>query len=219
LTPAISALETRGDRQAIRRALLDGTRYSLLLILPIAMGLLMLGKPFLTLWLGERHANASYPVLVILTVSVTFALSQAVAGQILYGIGRLTWRMTAVIIEAIANVAISVALVYPLGIEGVAFGTAIPCVSVNVALAWYMCRVLDIPVHSYIRQAIAVPLLLLPVAPAVWLLSMQWLPPTNWHSFVLVGGVGTLAHAVALYLVEFRWNAMASKMPFLGRQA
>ncbi|MBC8876219.1 MAG: oligosaccharide flippase family protein [Planctomycetes bacterium] len=219
LTPAISALETRGDQEAIRRALLDGTRYILLLILPVAMGLLMLGKPFLSLWLDEPHAEASYPVLVVLTIAMTFYLSQTVAGRILYGMGRLGWLTIAAIIEAIANISISIALIGPYGILGVAVGTAVPSVCVNVVAAWYICRVLDVPVRSYLRQAVASPLLLLPVAPAVWLLAMQWFPPTNWHSWVLVGGAGTLAHAAVAYLVEFRGTAMVPKLSLSGRQA
>jgi len=219
LTPAISALETRGDHAAIRRTFLDGTRYTLMLVLPVAMGLLILGKPFLTLWLDAPHAEASYPVLVILTIGMVFALSQSVAGRILYGMGQLSWLTVAVVLEAVANILISVSLIGPFGIEGVAMGTAVPCVAMHAALACYVCRLLDVPAREYLRQALTGPLLLLPAAPAVWLAAMHWLPISDWSSFVLIGSMGVMVYGAAVWLVEFRHSAAMPSALAFGRRA
>src|SRR5262249_42142995 len=51
LTPAVSTLEAQGDHAAIRRMLVNGSRYVLWTVLPIQAGLMLLGKPFLALWL------------------------------------------------------------------------------------------------------------------------------------------------------------------------
>jgi len=219
LTPAISAFEARGDHEAIRRVFLDASRYVLWLILPIEMGLIILGKPFLSLWLGERYAEASYPTLVILSIPLTLTLSQSVSGRILFGIGRLTWLTVASVVEALANLLISVALVRPFGIEGVAIGTAVPATCLALALACYMCRVLEIPVLLYFRESVAKPLVVLPVAPVTWLMMMQLLPPTNWLSLIAAGGVGSLAYAVAAYLLEFRLRTRIVRLSLLDRHA
>ncbi|HEX5269896.1 MAG TPA: hypothetical protein VFW33_05395, partial [Gemmataceae bacterium] len=50
LTPAVSALEARGDSAGIRGVLIDSTRYVLWLILPVQLGLILLGRQFLLLW-------------------------------------------------------------------------------------------------------------------------------------------------------------------------
>src|SRR5262249_46773243 len=68
LTPAISALEAQGKHDAIRNACVVGTRYMLWIILPIAYGLIVLGKQFLTLWMGPDIGDLSYPTLWILSV-------------------------------------------------------------------------------------------------------------------------------------------------------
>src|SRR5262249_55621846 len=126
LTPAVSTLEARGDLPGIRRILLDSTRYVLWLILPIQVGLLVLGKPFLARWMGPPYDELSYPTLVILTVSLGLLISQSVSSRILYGIGRLRWFARMLLLEAAANLVLSIVLASPLGIEGVALGTAIP---------------------------------------------------------------------------------------------
>ena len=68
LTPTFSAMDARGDNEGIRRLLIRGSRYVLWAVLPLQVGLIVLGKPFLTLWMGARYADSSYPTLVILAL-------------------------------------------------------------------------------------------------------------------------------------------------------
>src|SRR5205823_9079378 len=111
LTPAVSALQARGDSAGIRGVLIDSTRYVLWLILPVQLGLLLLGQPFLRLWMGEEYATLSYPTLVILALPLSLALSQSVPIRILYCTGRLRWFSRAVIAEAVMDLLLRVFVV------------------------------------------------------------------------------------------------------------
>src|SRR5262249_53764271 len=53
LTPAISAQEANGEVESIRRLFLRGTRWVLYAILPVHLGLIVFGRPFLAIWLGD----------------------------------------------------------------------------------------------------------------------------------------------------------------------
>ncbi len=202
LTPAVSTLHARGNMDAIRAAFLRATRLVLWVSLPVQAGFLVLGKPFLTLWLGERYAAQSFPVLVILAISLGFSLSQATSGRILYGLGDLTWFTGNSVAMAVANLLISVLLVTKYGIEGVALGTAIPCVLANVALARHTCRRLDVRFGEYVVRAVGVPLLSIGVAVAMWLVLIWIHPITTWCAFLLTGAVGTASYAAIGCLVE-----------------
>jgi O-antigen/teichoic acid export membrane protein len=213
LTPAISALEARGHHEAIERVLMAGTRYIVWLVLPVELGLVFLGKPFLTLWLGERLAGASYPTLVILSIPLFLALSQSISGRILYGIGRLKWFTAIVVAEALINLSLSAALVNWIGIEGVALGTAIPNVCANVAIACYTCRLLQVAFVAYAWKSFAKPLLVAPLAPVVWMALMDWVSITSWGIFILVGASGTIVYALAAFAVEFGGSGMERWFP------
>src|SRR5439155_5978273 len=113
MTPAISRWETRGDMDAIRRVFLTGTRVNLYLILPVQLGFWLLGKPFLALWLGPEIAAETYPVLAVLSIPLALALAQAVAGRVLYGIERIQGFAIVTVVEAVANLLLSLALVKP----------------------------------------------------------------------------------------------------------
>ncbi|HMC63301.1 MAG TPA: oligosaccharide flippase family protein, partial [Gemmataceae bacterium] len=157
LTPAVSALEAQGDERSIQSMLVHSTRYVLWLVMPIQVGLLILGKPFLARWIDPEFAERTYPTLAILSGPLALALSQSVSARILYGTGRLRWFSRALIVEAIVNLLLSVALAQPLGIEGVALGTALPNVLVNIAVMLYVCRSLGVGVTQYLRQAFVRP--------------------------------------------------------------
>ncbi len=64
---------------AIRGVYVTGTRLVLWLMVPVQVGILLLGKPFFRLWIGGGHADRCYPVLVILSVPLALALSQSIA--------------------------------------------------------------------------------------------------------------------------------------------
>src|SRR5262249_38592642 len=133
LTPAMSALDARGRTSEIRQMLVGGTRLVLWIIVPVQCGLIFLGKTFLTLWLGERLAALSYPTLMILSIALIFSISQSVTSRMLYATSTLRTMMWLNVAMAIINLLLSIALVNPLGIEGVAWGTTIPAVLANVA--------------------------------------------------------------------------------------
>jgi O-antigen/teichoic acid export membrane protein/GT2 family glycosyltransferase len=202
LTPAVSTLEARGDHAAIRRMFTDGTRWVLWAVLPIQTGLMLLGRPFLTLWLGERLAEECYPVLLILSIPLALAMAQSIGGRILYGMGRLRWYGRLAILEAVANLILSVALVLPLGIEGVAWGTTIPNLLFNCILAVYVCRILDIPVGSYIRSSFLVPCLVTSLLVLAWRGLMLWRQPQTWLDLLLIGSAGAAAYLSAAGFAE-----------------
>lgn len=202
LTPAFSVLDAYGDGAAIRRMFVNASRYALWMILPVEVGLLVLGRPFLARWMGPEYVARSFPVLVILAAPLALAMSQAVTARVLYGTSRVRWYARAVMAEAVANLLLSVALVRGWGIEGVALGTAIPNIFVSVLLALYICRVLEVRVRDYLRQSFLTPCLGAALLAAAWLIAVEYLPLTTWTELIVVGGAGAATVGVMAALAE-----------------
>jgi O-antigen/teichoic acid export membrane protein len=217
LTPAVSAMDARGDTAAIRNVFLNSTRYVLWLILPVQLGLLLLGRPFLALWLGPEYATRSYPTLVILAAPLALALAQSVSVRILYGTGRLRWYARAALIEAVANLALSLLLVRPLGIEGVALGTAIPNVMLNCGLGLALCRTLGIGLGEYLRRSYLAPCAAVGVPCAVWLAAGQWQAPDTGLSLLATGAAGLTVYAAVAVHLEIGLRNVAESIAFAVR--
>ena len=202
LTPAISSLETTGDIAAIRRVLFNATRWVLYLILPVHLGLIVFGQPFLRIWMGSsEYAERCYPVLVILSATLSLVVAQSVAARILYGMGRLRIFARAALLESLVNLALSMVLVRYLGIVGVAWASALPNLIFGLFAIGYCCRVVGVTWGEYLGRAWARPLIAVLIPLAIW--SSGW-TITGWSSLGLAILAGLVPYAGMIFVMQSR---------------
>jgi O-antigen/teichoic acid export membrane protein len=200
LTPAVSALDARGEHAKVRGYFLRGSRFALYLVLPFQIGLFVFGRSFLWLWLGPAYAAASGPTMEILAATLSLTVAQSVASRVLYGIGRIRVFSRMALVEGLVNVLMSVALVVPLGIEGVAIGTAVPHTAFCMCVLVLAMRTIGVRPRDYLTTAMLRPLTAAGVGGCAWLLFASAAPPTTW--------AGLFADAVA-GLVPYSLVALA----------
>jgi O-antigen/teichoic acid export membrane protein len=203
LPPAISAMEARGDYAAIQRVLVDGGRWCVYMILPLQLGLWMLGRTFLANWMGEAYADECFPALFLLSAPLTVMMSQSVSARILYGVGRLHWLAALAVVESALNLVLSVILVRFWGIKGVAFASAAPSIVFAVPVACYACYVTRTPLRRYLLGTFGRPVLVALVPAAVW---GGWLyvrgSSLGWAEMVAAGAAGIAAYVTVALIAE-----------------
>lgn len=201
LTPAVSQREATGDLDGVRRVLLHGTRWVLYLVLPIHLGLLFFGRPFLARWLGgPEYAEWCFPAVVILSSTLSIGVAQSVASRILYGLGRLKLFARLALVEAGVNLALSLALVGPLGLAGVAIAVAVPNVLFCLFVIGFTCRLLDVGMWRYLVASWLAPLLAVCVPATVWWFATP--VEATWIAIAMGIGMGLVAYAVCVAAVE-----------------
>lgn len=173
LTPLISELEAKNDFSKVRSILINGTKYSLLLGLPMACVYLFLGKQFIGLWMGADYAETSGTILIILCLSTLFSLPHYTVSGILLGVNKHRILALLRIIEAMGNVGLSILLTNFFGLLGTTFGTAIPhLIIVVIVLPLVISKIVEIRIIDYLRNAYYGPLLAsLPFAFACFIAS------------------------------------------------
>ena len=201
LTPAVSEREATGDLAGVRSILLTGTRWVLYLVLPIHLGLLYFGRPFLTRWLGgPQYADWCFPAAAILSATLTIGVAQSVASRILYGLGRLRLFARLALVEAAVNLGLSLLLVGPMGLEGVAVAVAVPNVLFCGFVIGYACRVLEVPAGRYLRAWLR------PACAAVVPAVVWWFVTPVAPAWLAIGGgiaAGLVPYAVVVGGIEF----------------
>jgi O-antigen/teichoic acid export membrane protein len=192
--PMSSQSQARGDIGQLRKMFIAGNRGCALIIFPITALFLILGKSLIEVWMGAKYIATSYPVLVVLIIPSTLSLAQATSGRMLYGMAKhRTWAKI-VLIEGVANLILSIALIRQLGILGSALGTAIPLTfTMLYFLPRHLCRLLDIGVGTYVRQAFLLPLGLCVPLVATLLAMQRWYVP---HTYLQLGIQLLIAGAV-----------------------
>jgi len=217
LTPSAATLQARGEWQRLRSAYLKGSRWVVWLAVAIVVGIISLGKPFFGLWLSPAHAERAYPVLVVLGVPLILALPGIAASRLLYGLGELREFTWLAIVQACANLLLSVLLVGRYGILGVALGTALPNIPYFLATTIVTCRYVRTPIFHYYRSVF-----LVPFPPGVLLFGLwcSWNAVgalTGWAPLVVAGTVGLLLYSAIAFSVEggFRRTTQAGGLDAL----
>jgi O-antigen/teichoic acid export membrane protein len=186
--PAASDLEARNKGELLAKFVTEGTKYALTVILPVVMVLTVVGYDFLSLWMGRRYAEESGSVLIILALSQVVGMSQFPAVAMLYGVNRHRDLAFIFIGEAFFKVALSVLLIRPYGLNGVAIGTAVPDVFASLIIARVVARCFGLPYGTYLRRAFSPPIVsILPAAVLLFAMRMV-IPPASWPLFL--GEVG-----------------------------
>ena len=107
-----------------------------------------LAEPLLALWVGPKYATES-AIVVVLAVASIFEVGYWPGRMILQGIGRHHGLAKATICAAIAKLGLSLILIRHFGVMGVALGTLIPAIVVNVVYIWpYTMRPLVYPARN-----------------------------------------------------------------------
>lgn len=153
--PLTSQLKVAADIESIRALALRGTRMATLVGAPVCIGLVAMGERFVALWMGPEYAAAGRAVLLILAVTQLFSVTHMAAREVLNGLGRHRLNARVFGVEAVANLVLSLLLVRPLGLAGVALGTAIPhLVAVGIVYPWLIRHELQVSLGQYFAGAI-----------------------------------------------------------------
>src|SRR4051794_5611418 len=123
--PASSRYTAESDSARMRQLVLRGSRYTLALIVPLAVSAIALAAPLLELWLGPRFRHGAAALSILVSYWLLYG-ALAVTPGLLIGAGRARKVARYMVIVAAANLALSLALTPALGLKGPALGTAIP---------------------------------------------------------------------------------------------
>ncbi len=104
--------------------MLRGTRVTMAITLPIGFTTMVLAKPLIDVWVGPTFDDAA-PVARLFIVYVLFLAIVNAGSTMLTGMGIMNRLAAFGVISLIINLAVSIMLVGPLGIEGVVVGTTI----------------------------------------------------------------------------------------------
>lgn len=133
--PAASTYEAAGDTERLKGLYRNGTRAMMSISLPILVTLMLRGRTFIGLWMGPQYAEKSGTVLMILATALFFSLSNNTASAIAYGVERHKVTAKWSIVEAITNLVLSMTLAHWFGLYGVAVGTLIPSLFIQL-IVW-----------------------------------------------------------------------------------
>jgi O-antigen/teichoic acid export membrane protein len=198
LFPVVVRFSAADEMAALRSTLVDGTRIALGLIAGVTLCLVAFGDRLVLLWMGAEFLDSLAPLYVLAAAGVVLVAAGPL-GNLLLARGRHRVVAFSCLGEAMVNLLLSLWLVRTYGIIGAAAGTAISVTISNVLIQMpAACRLLGIPIGTFLRRVSAPSLIaLVPALAAAWLLRVAAAPA----SLVEILGSGALVGSI--YAVTF----------------
>jgi O-antigen/teichoic acid export membrane protein len=154
LSPRFAYLDGAGKNNELRKLFLQSISISSLLSFGAGAMAILLGGHIILLWVGDDFRGA-LPVIIILAIGSSFALAQNPAIGLMYALNKHKFYAIVTIIEALANLTLSLILVSRYGIIGVALGTFFSMIIVKViVMPLYVTKVANVSLYDYCRDSL-----------------------------------------------------------------
>lgn len=189
--PTAGAMHSEADRGKRLRLLMKTLSVVVMLITGLFIGAWYFGADVLMLWVGPKMIpqdhRIAHRILMILLGANLIALPCSILRAFLFGLGNVKVPALVYVVEAILNLGLSLVLCQSFGIEGVAWGTAIPVVIIEFGiLAPYAIRRLGLTWSRVCREALWPPMIpLMSLWAYAVLVSRQDWSHEDW--FALIG--------------------------------
>ncbi|NLE59846.1 MAG: oligosaccharide flippase family protein, partial [Planctomycetes bacterium] len=152
LVPSTSALQAQGQNDRLRDLLIKGTRYGLLMALPVTIGIVVLGGQLLRVWMGPEYSTALLAAMLALGhlafISHIPAMDM-IAGMKAHGRPALVNLDAGIMTPLLVLLALGV---LKTGLVGAAVSATVPMTIVyGLYIPTYACRTFDTSIDGYLR--------------------------------------------------------------------
>ncbi|MGI8512965.1 MAG: oligosaccharide flippase family protein, partial [Solirubrobacteraceae bacterium] len=154
LLPATAYI--REKREVLRDMYLRGSSYTVALTLPVVAGTFIFTGPLIAGWVGDALKDDASTTTRLFLCYLAVGLPQAVGQSMLVALGRIRPVLVIASSALAINVAVSLALVSPLGIEGVVIGTLVSGIVTWPSLLRLCLREFGVSVRGWL-EAIGLP--------------------------------------------------------------
>ena len=162
--PAAAQLHAQHDQRSLERLYHDGSRFMLLVAIGMLMPAAFWAEDFYRLWVGPTYVSGESfhsvaTLFRILVVAIGTSCFSLVAGPLLTGAGHVRVVATALICGSVINLSLSLLLIRPYGLAGVAAATGIASLIVDfAAMPLLVQRKLGLSAAAFFRRACLRPL-------------------------------------------------------------
>jgi len=207
IKPAVSDLDARDDQSRVLEISFLMRKYSLLVIMPAACFLIVMGRNFLQVWVGNKFEQPTVIetmslVLAILTFGHCMRLAQHSNFIVLVGKGehKIFGIFTVVMAFLCVSASVISVTVFNLGLVGIAWSNCLPmALMCGIVLPIYFNRKMGISVRDSISR-IWWPAMLGSTPAVVMIIGWKQLyPPMDWF------GIGTVVVCSVLLTCLSAW--------------
>ncbi len=192
----VSATENRHE---VSNLMIRVGRIQLMVIGLLITGIVVLGKPFIYLWMGPAFVP-SYYVALFLIVPGVITLSQEIASTLLFVVNEVKYRAVLFIFASILSVIIGIILSPKLGAIGSAIGVGTAILLCHIiGMNFVYSKVLKLEISRFFRSVHLQMIWSLVLAGVLSVFGQQYYQVSSWFSFVVSGSAFVLIYVLLVW--------------------
>lgn len=147
-------IENKATGKELTDLIIRTGRFQFMGALSVITAFIVLGKGFITIWVGTDKIEVYY-ITLILIIPMTISLIQSTGNAVLDSMLKKMGRSIILLIMAVINVILSIIFIKKIGYFGAAFGTAISVLVGNgLILNIYMHKVFNFEIRRFFKEVI-----------------------------------------------------------------
>jgi len=190
LIPTVGALHGAGKTEELKELMVITARYGVALTAPFLIAFFIYGDVIMTVWMGSEYINTT--LILVLVIAYFLPISMDPFYRVLMGINKHGFVGKWSIIITFASLIIGISTLNTIGwtLEGASLLIAVPTfISFGLLVPYHACKVLNIPLSTFIVKVFFIPLL--SVIPfTLWLLLVRHLLDDRFVEILIYGSLG-----------------------------
>ncbi len=193
--PKVTRMITANDdRKEVSDLMIKVGRLQFMVIGLLIAGIVVLGKPFISLWMGEYFVK-SYYVALLLIVPLIITLTQEIASTLMFVLNEIKYRAILYVLASLLSVTIGIILAPKYGAIGTGFGVGASLVVFDVvAMNIVYAKILKLEIKRFfisVHLKMFFPLL---VSSLACVILQYFHPISSWFSFFIIGSLFVLIY-------------------------
>jgi len=219
--PAVNQLLAQGQIARLGEIYLRIVRYTLLMALPFAVGLLALSQSTIALWVGQAQ-YAGNAMTIAIAAFVVFISVSHISSIFILATGQISGLSNFAISEGVANLGLSLLLGHWIGIQGVMIATAITHIPTLIYLQWRMRKDFGVTSHAFLSESVGPAIAATAFSSTVLLIYKSLSIPPTWGTITAVAACFIVVHCFScakfgLTANEFVWVKESARAKLLRR--
>jgi len=198
--PYFSGVEACKNNEALVRSYLTGTKLVIAVTNLFCVGIFLVGSFFIEIWMGEKYAALSTPILLILISIQLVRGPQTLSYALLQGVGKhevfAYWQT----FFAACNLILSIVLVRDYGVLGVAVATAITQITFyGIVTPILSFRYLKIDAVEFIGKTYGASLFPSSLLALALYILVSWHEPGGYFILLAQAGIAAIVYAISYF--------------------
>lgn len=188
------------DMKEISDLMIKVGRLQLVVIGLIITGFIVLGKPFINLWMGAAFEKSYYVALLIIIPGI-ITLTQEIASTLMFVVNEIKYRAILYLLAGLFSVTIGVLLAPRLGSIGTAIGVSSSLVVFHIiGMNIVYSKKLKLQIGRFFKSVHLKMIWSLLLAGLLSVFQQYYNPIDSWYTFLLSGALFVVSSMILLWL-------------------